>query len=81
MAGGKAILEIDPSDEDGIRCLMDLVRKKSALASEAVAALGEAELRNKAVPPFLREAFKSDDKNVRRAAGKALRKLGEEAAW
>jgi HEAT repeat protein len=81
MAGGKAILEIDPSDEDGIRCLMDLVRKKSALASEAVAALGEAGLRNKAVAPFLREAFGSSDKNVRRAAGKALRKSGEEGAW
>ena len=72
---GRVILEIDPKDQDVLLNLMELVRKKSSNMEYAIDALGGAGPAAREAIPALKGALKDNDKDIRKAARRALRKI------
>lgn len=69
------ILDIDPTDQDAVLNLTELVRKNSVDTESAIDALGEAGSAAREAIPALKEALKNNDKDIRKAARSALRKI------
>lgn len=69
------MLDVDPSNHDAQAVLLELIRKNSGLAFYAAETLGRAGPAAKDAVPVLREASKSEERALREAATKALKKI------